>query len=126
MVGFYGITTIVDYLIPNPLYTYISNIYDLVWVGFYCISTIVGYLISNPLYTYISNIYDLVWVGFYCISTIVGYLISNPLYTYIYQICMIWFGLGFIAYQPYGGARGVMVIVVGIGHGDTSSNLGRD
>ena len=26
----------------------------------------------------------------------------------------------------HGGARGVMVIVVGIGHGDTSSNLGRD
>ena len=26
----------------------------------------------------------------------------------------------------YGGARGVMVIVVGIGHGDTSSNPGRD
>ena len=25
-----------------------------------------------------------------------------------------------------GGARGVMVIVVGNGHGDTSSNLGRD
>ena len=25
-----------------------------------------------------------------------------------------------------GGARGVMVIVVGIGHGDTSSNPGRD
>ena len=25
-----------------------------------------------------------------------------------------------------GGARGVMVIVVGIGHDDTSSNLGRD
>ena len=26
----------------------------------------------------------------------------------------------------YGGARGVMAIVVGIGHGDTSSNPGRD
>ena len=25
-----------------------------------------------------------------------------------------------------GGARGVMVIIVGNGHGDTSSNLGRD
>ena len=25
-----------------------------------------------------------------------------------------------------GGARGVMIIVVGIGHGDTSSNPGRD
>ena len=33
MVWFYGISTIVGYLMPNPLYTYISNIYDLVWFG---------------------------------------------------------------------------------------------
>ena len=33
MVGFYGISAIVGYLIPNPLYTYILNIYDLLgWV----------------------------------------------------------------------------------------------
>ena len=30
LVGFYGISTIAGYLIPNPLYTYILNIYDLV------------------------------------------------------------------------------------------------
>ena len=29
------------------------------WVGFYGISTIVGYLMPNPLNTYIVNIYDL-------------------------------------------------------------------
>ena len=29
-------------------------------------------------------------------------------------------------FEVFGGARGVMVIVVGNGHGDTSSNLGRD
>ena len=28
--------------------------------------------------------------------------------------------------KKVGGARGVVVIVVGIGHGDTSSNPGRD
>ena len=33
---------------PNTLYTYILNIYDL----------------PNPLYTYILNIYDLVSLGF--------------------------------------------------------------
>ena len=60
--GFYDISTIVGYLMPNPLYTYILNIYDL--VGFYGISTIVDYLMLNPLYTYILNIYDLVWLGF--------------------------------------------------------------
>ena len=32
-VGFYGILTIVGYLMPNPLYTYILNI-DLVGLGF--------------------------------------------------------------------------------------------
>ena len=42
---------------PNPLYTYILNIYNLVWLGFYDISSIVVYLMPNPLYTYISNIY---------------------------------------------------------------------
>ena len=34
------------------------------WVGFYGISTIVGYLMPNPVYTYILNIYDSVWLGF--------------------------------------------------------------
>ena len=30
LVGLYGISTIVGYLMPNPLYTYILDIYDLV------------------------------------------------------------------------------------------------
>ena len=34
LVEFYGISNIVDYLLPNPLYTHILNIYDLVWLGF--------------------------------------------------------------------------------------------
>ena len=29
-----GASTIVDYLMPNSLYTYILNMYDLVWLGF--------------------------------------------------------------------------------------------
>ena len=62
--SFCGISTIVGYLMPIPLYTYILNIYDLVWLGFYGISIIVGYLMPNPLYTYLLNIYDLVWMGF--------------------------------------------------------------
>ena len=37
----------------NPLNTYILNIYDLVWLAFNGISTIVGYLMPDPLYTYI-------------------------------------------------------------------------
>ena len=34
LVGFYGGGTIVGYLIPNLLYTYLLNVYDLVWLGF--------------------------------------------------------------------------------------------
>ena len=34
LVGFYGISTIVGYLMPNPFHTYILVIYDLVWLGF--------------------------------------------------------------------------------------------
>ena len=33
-VKFYGISTIVVYLMPNPLYIYIFDIYDLVGLGF--------------------------------------------------------------------------------------------
>ena len=31
---------------------------------FYGISNLGGYLMSNPVYIYILNIYDLVWFGF--------------------------------------------------------------
>ena len=34
LVGFYGISTIVGYLMLIPFYPYILNIYDLVWLGF--------------------------------------------------------------------------------------------
>ena len=34
LVWFYGISTIVGYIMPNPFYTYILDIYDLVWFGF--------------------------------------------------------------------------------------------
>ena len=34
LVRFYGISIIVGYLMPNTLYTYTLNIYDLVWLGF--------------------------------------------------------------------------------------------
>ena len=47
----------------SSLYIYIRYI-GFVLVGFYGISTIVGYLMPNPLYTYILDIYDLVWLAF--------------------------------------------------------------
>ena len=36
----------------------------IVWFWFHGISTIVGYLMPNPVFTYILNIYDLVWLSF--------------------------------------------------------------
>ena len=99
LVGFYGISTIVGYLMPNPLlYIYIKY----VWIGlfgFYDISTtIVVYLMPNLFsYIYIKYI-SFGLVGFYGISTIVGYLMPNSLYTYILNIYeLVWFG--FMAYQ---------------------------
>ena len=47
----------------STLYIYIKYIWFGL-VGFYGISSIVGYLMSTPLYTYILNIYDLDWLGF--------------------------------------------------------------
>ena len=94
LVRFYGISTIVGYLMPNPLYTdiYIKYIW-FGWVGVNGISTIVGYLKPNPLYTYISNIYDLVWLFFFWhINHCRLFKAKNP-FLQIYQICMIWFGL---------------------------------
>ena len=32
--------------------------------GFNCTSILAGYLMPNPVYTYILNVYDLVWLGF--------------------------------------------------------------
>ena len=43
-------------LMPNPLYTYILNTYDLVWLGFMAYQRLLGYLMSNLVFTYISNI----------------------------------------------------------------------
>ena len=47
----------------STLYIYIEYILFHL-VGIYVISTIVGYLMPNPLYTYISNIYDLIWLEY--------------------------------------------------------------
>ena len=34
LVGFYGISILLDYFMPNLINTYIFNIYDLVWLVF--------------------------------------------------------------------------------------------
>ena len=47
----------------SSLYVYIKYIW-FGWVWFYGISTILGYLMPIPLYTYILNIYFLFWLDF--------------------------------------------------------------
>ena len=116
LVGFYGISTIVSYLMPNPFYTYIYKI-SMIWFYwvlwhinhcrlfnaksslYICIKYIgfglVGFLwhinhcrlFNAESFLYIYIRY--IWfglVGFYSISTFVGYLMPNPLYTYVLNI----------------------------------------
>ena len=72
-------------LMPNPLYTYILNIYDLVWLGFMVYQPLWLFNAKSSLYIYIKYIWiGLVW--FYGISTIVGYLMPNTLYIFILNI----------------------------------------
>ena len=55
-VEFYGISSIVGYLMPNPLYIYTYIYIKYIWfglVGFYGISTLVGYLSFIFIYIYI-------------------------------------------------------------------------
>ena len=52
--GFFAILITVDYFMPNPLYNYISNIYDLVWLGFMTYQPLLKHT-----YTYMLNIYEL-------------------------------------------------------------------
>ena len=87
MVWFYGISTIIGYLMPNPLYTYIFNIKDLVWFGLvlWHINHCRLFNAKSSLYIYIKYI-GFGLVGFYGILTFVGYLEPNPLYTYILSI----------------------------------------
>ena len=98
LVWFYDISTIVGYLMPNPLCTHILNIQDLVWLGLWHINNCRLFNAKSPLYIHGKYVgFYLAW--FYGISIIVGYLMQNPLYTYILNIYdLVW--LGFMAYQP--------------------------
>ena len=96
------------YLIPNPLCTYILNMYDFTLVGFiWYINHFRLFNVKSFLYIYIRYI-GFGLVGFYGISTIQGYLIPNPLCTYILNM-LIYFGWvlcfrlfnGISTYQPF-------------------------
>ena len=85
LVGFYGISAMVAYLMFNPLYTYILNIYDYIWLGFMVHQICRLYNTKFSVYIYI----EYTWfslVVFYGTNTIIGYSMLNPLYTYILNI----------------------------------------
>ena len=69
--------------------------------GFMVYHTIIGYLMLNILYTYILDIYDLVWFGVVWCGLVLwhntngDYLMPNSPYTYISN--MVCFG--FMPYQ---------------------------
>ena len=70
---------------PNPLYTYILNIYDLVWLGFMGYQPCRLFNVKSSLYIYTKYI-GFGLIRFYGISALLGYSMSNPLYTYILNI----------------------------------------
>ena len=82
--GFYGISTIVGYLMPNPLYTCILNLQNSVWLGLMVNHPPCRlFYIKSSLYIYIKYI-GFGLIEFYGISTILGYLKPNIIYIYIY------------------------------------------
>ena len=69
----------------SPLYTYILNIYDLVWLSFMAYQHCRLFNDKSSLYIYIKYI-GFSLVGFYDISTNIGYFMLNPVFTYIFNI----------------------------------------
>ena len=63
---------------PNPFLDIYVKYIGICLVGFYGISTIVGYLMPNPFLDIYVEYIGFGLVGFYGISTIVGYLMLNP------------------------------------------------
>ena len=90
---------------PNHFYTYILNIYGLVWLGLWHINYCGSFNAKFPLYIYIKYIWFCL-VGFHGISTIDSYLMPNPLHTHTHTHThthiYIWFGwVGFYGMLLY-------------------------
>ena len=72
------------------------------------------------------NIKDTLWCGGLNLLQRCGQFILKPQPTGLILAISVLAKKWLILNRIHGGARGVMVIVVGNGHGDTSSNPGRD
>ena len=103
LIGFYGISTVIGYLMPNPVFIYISNLYDLVWFDrvLWHINRYWLFNAKSCFYIYIKSIwFGLVWSGLWHINRYWLFDAKSCFYIYIKSI---WFGLvrsGFMAYQP--------------------------
>ena len=73
----------------SSLYIYIKYIWFGL-VGFYGISTLLVYLMVNPLDSYMLNISDLVWLGLWHINHCRLYNAKSSLYIYIKYIWFFW------------------------------------
>ena len=82
MVGFYGISTIVGYLMPNPLYTHILNICDLVRLGLWHMNYCMLFNAKSSLYIYIKYI-GIIYIFQTMVLIFVAMFITTfrPLYT---------------------------------------------
>ena len=91
--GFYGISTLIGCLMPNTLYTYILNIYDLdCWV-LWNINPCRLFNTDSSLFIYIIFIgFGLVWFGL-VLWHINHCRLSNAKYSLYIYIKYIWFGL---------------------------------
>ena len=94
-----GISTIVGYLMPNTVYTYISNIYDLVWVDFMVYHP---FIYCQILFIHIYWIY-MIWLDLvlWHVNHCGLFNAKSSLYIYIQYILNIYdlVGFGFMACQ---------------------------
>ena len=90
LVWFYGISTIEGYSMPNPLLTYISNIYDLVWFDFMTYQPL-KVIQCQILFWHIYQIY-MIWFGL-ILGHINHWRLFNAKSSFDIYIKYIWFGL---------------------------------
>ena len=97
LVAFYGKSTSVGFLKPNPLYTHITNIYDLVWLGF---------MTNRPMQVFkmqilFIHIYQIYRIWFGCVLWQIDlcrfFKAKSSLYTYNKYV---WFGLVWFYDKP--------------------------
>ena len=105
-----------------------NNSYTIIWLQVLLSNTNNLYTIYGFIYSYLVLLINTLSYGFnYSYLILIVYI---PIYSfkYPYLILIIYTGLYDFNYDNKlkGGARGVIVIVAGNGHGDTSSNPGRD